>query len=118
MQKIDDLDKRFLRFVLTGDIAERHAGLLFHIDLGLALADAADGTKAAGSAAAARDDEAHEQAEQRQHQQWEQHPREQERERAVLDDLAAELHLIVLQRRNEGRQIHIGQQAGVIHGAL
>ena len=41
MQKIDDLLQGFLGFVLTGHILEGDAGLLFHVDLGLALAKAA-----------------------------------------------------------------------------
>ena len=42
MQEVDDFHERFLRLVLSGDIAEGHARLLFHIHLGLALADVPD----------------------------------------------------------------------------
>ena len=40
VEEVDDLLKGFLGFVLTGDICKGHAGFLFHINLGLALADA------------------------------------------------------------------------------
>ena len=42
MQEINDLHQRLLGLVLTGHIREGHAGLLLHIHLGSALADAHD----------------------------------------------------------------------------
>ena len=47
VQKVNDLDERFLCLILSGHIRECHAGLLFHIDLGLALADPAESAHAA-----------------------------------------------------------------------
>ena len=41
MEEIDDLLQGFLGFVLTGHILKGDAGLLFHVDLGLALAEGA-----------------------------------------------------------------------------
>ena len=52
MQEIDDLDKRFLRLVLTCNVGKRHAGLLFHRDLGLVLTEAAAETAAVAHALA------------------------------------------------------------------
>ena len=40
VEEIDDLLQGFLGFVLTGHILKGDAGLLFHVDLGLALAEA------------------------------------------------------------------------------
>ena len=61
MQEIDDLHQGFLGFILTCHILEGNAGLLFHIDLGLAGAEAAQHTVAAhtlGHGAHHQEDEA------------------------------------------------------------
>ena len=47
MKKVDDLHQRLLGLVLTGNILEGDAGLLFHIDLSIGLAHAADAANAA-----------------------------------------------------------------------
>ena len=47
VEEIDDLLQGFLGLVLTGNILEGHAGGLFHVDLGLGLAHAAQSTVAA-----------------------------------------------------------------------
>ena len=70
VQKVDDLDERFLCLVLSGHIRERHAGLLFHIDLGFALTDAAESAHAAH----ALRHRAHQQREQAVHEDHRQHP--------------------------------------------
>ena len=51
-QEIDDLDERLLRLVLTCNVGKCHAGLLFHIDLGLVLTEAAAETAAVAHALA------------------------------------------------------------------
>ena len=65
VQKVNDLNERFLCLVLTRNVAEGHARLLFHIDLGAALSDAAKPADTAQSAPAASGDEAHQQGEQK-----------------------------------------------------
>ena len=67
MQKVDDLDERFFRFVLTGDVRKRHAGGFFHVDLGVGLADIADAADPAHAAGLFRD-EVHQQHERADHQ--------------------------------------------------
>ena len=67
VQKVDDLDERFFRLVLTGDIRERHAGGFFHVDLGVGLADIADAADPAHAAGLFRD-EVHQQHERADHQ--------------------------------------------------
>ena len=67
MQKVDNLDERFFRFVLTGDIRERDARGFFHIDLGVGLADIADAADPAHAAGLFRD-EVHQQHERADHQ--------------------------------------------------
>ena len=42
VQEVDDLRQGFLGLVLTGHIGKGDAGLLFHVDLGVGLAHAAD----------------------------------------------------------------------------
>ena len=49
MEEVDDLFQRFLGLVLSGHILEGNAGLLLHIHLGLALAEAAHHAVAAHS---------------------------------------------------------------------
>ena len=95
MQEIDDLDERFLGLVLTGDVGKRDAGGLFHIDLGLALADAAD------AAAHALGHAAHEKAEQRVHDNDRQQPCDDEGHdgAGLLDDLGVVCHALRVEPR-------------------
>ena len=67
VQKVDDLDERFLRLVLTGDVRERHACGLFHVDLGVGLADVADAADPAHAAGLFRQ-KVHQQHERADHQ--------------------------------------------------
>ena len=46
VKKINDLLQGLLGFILTGHILEGDAGLLFHVDLGVGLAHAADAAHA------------------------------------------------------------------------
>ena len=95
MQEIDDLDKRFLGLVLTGDVGKRDAGGLFHIDLGLALADAAD------AAAHALGHAAHQQAEQGVHDDDRQQPCDDKGHdgAGLLDDLGVVFHALRVEPR-------------------
>ena len=90
MQEIDDLHERFLGLVLSGHIGKRDAGGLFHIDLGLALADAAD------AAAHALRHAAHEKAEQRIHDDDRQQPCDDKGHdgAGLLDDLGVVFHAL------------------------
>ena len=92
MQEVDDLLERLLRLILTGNILECHAGLLFHIHLGLALADVADAAETAASVSA--DDKARQKRQQQEEADREEHPREDEGERAVLFKFAAEVDAV------------------------
>ena len=87
MQEIDDLHERFLGLVLSGHIGKRDAGGLFHIDLGLALADAA---------AHALRHAAHEKAEQRIHDDDRQQPCDDKGHdgAGLLDDLGVVFHAL------------------------
>ena len=49
VQEVDDLDEGFLRLVLTGDVGKGDAGGLFHVDLRVGLADAAEAAEAAAA---------------------------------------------------------------------
>ena len=111
VQEVDNLLQRLLGLVLTGNILECHAGLFFHIDLRLTLADIADGAKAAVCAAACHHD-ASDQEEAEQQQKREQQPREQHG--AWLDNLACELHAVGLELLNDRGQFYVGQNAGVV----
>ena len=114
MQEVDDLDKRFLGLVLSGDVGKRDAGGLFHIDLGLALADAAD------AAAHALGHAAHQQAEQRVHDDDRQQPRQNKGDdgAGLLDDLGVVDDALLVQLRLELGIIVVGDDAGVVHPLL
>ena len=73
VEEIDDLYQGFLGLILSGDVRKRDAGLLFHIDLGLALAH---GAEAAHVAHALRDG-AHQQGAEEVHARDGQHPVDQ-----------------------------------------
>ena len=114
MQEIDDLDKRFLGLVLTGDVGKRDAGRLFHIDLGLALADAAD------AAAHALGHAAHQQAEQGVHDDDRQQPCDDKGHdgAGLLNDLGVVDDALLVQLRLELGIIVVGDDAGVVHPLL
>ena len=59
MQEVYNLGQTLLRLVLSGDIGKGHAGLLLHIDLRIALRDAAHETAAAPADAHAPHEEVH-----------------------------------------------------------
>ena len=98
MQEIDDLDERFLGLVLTGNVGKRDAGGLFHVDLGLALADTAD---AADAAAHFLRQAAHQQAEQRIHDDNRQQPCDDKGHdgAGLLDDLGVVFHALRVEPR-------------------
>ena len=95
MQEVDDLDERFLGLVLSGDVGKRDAGGLFHIDLRLALANAAN------AAAHALGHAAHQQAEQRVHDDDRQQPCDDKGHdgAGLLDDLGVVFHALRVEPR-------------------
>ena len=114
MQEVDDLDERFLGLVLSGDVGKRDAGGLFHIDLGLALADAAD------AAAHALGHAAHQQAEQGVHDDDRQQPCDDKGHdgAGLLNDLGVVDDALLVQLRLELGIIVVGDDAGVVHPLL
>ena len=113
VQEIDDLHQRFLCLVLSRNVAERHAGLLFHIDLGLALSDASDPAEAAASAAAVGDD-AHQQEQAEEEDQRQDDPVKEHGRAAVFDRGGGELDPVLLQGIRYFCQIDVRQAVGVI----
>ena len=114
MQEVDDLDERFLGLILSGDVGKRDAGGLFHVDLGLALADAAD------AAAHALGHAAHQQAEQGVHDDDRQQPCDDKGHdgAGLLDDLGVVDDALLVQLRLELGIIVVGDDAGVVHPLL
>ena len=114
MQEVDDLDKRFLCLVLTGDVGKRDAGGLFHIDLGLALADAAD------AAAHFLRQAAHQQAEQRIHDDDRQQPCDDKGHdgAGLLDDLGVVCHALRVEPVLQIVIRNVGDIAGVVQPLL
>ena len=86
MEEVNDFDERFFCLVLTGNVCKGDAGLLFHVDLRLALADAAE------TAAHLLRHAAHEKRKQRIHEHNRQHPRDEEGNDGA--DLLGELAVI------------------------
>ena len=114
MQEIDDLHERFLGLVLSGHIGKRDAGGLFHIDLGLALADAAD------AAAHALRHAAHEKAEQGVHDDDRQQPCDDKGHdgAGLLDDLGVVFHALRVEPVFQIVIRNVGDIAGVIKPLL
>ena len=114
MQEIDDLDKRFLGLVLSGNVRKRDAGGLFHIDLGLALADTAD------AAAHALRHAAHEKAEQGVHDDDRQQPCDDKGHdgAGLLDDLGVVFHALRVEPVFQIVIRNVGDIAGVIKPLL
>ena len=114
MQEVDDLDERFLGLVLSGHVGERDAGGFFHIDLGLALTDAAD------PAAHALGHAAHEKAEQRVHDDDRQQPCDDEGHdgAGLLDDLGVVFHALRVEPRLQIVVRDVGDIAGIIKPLL
>ena len=117
MQEIDDLDKRFLGLILSGHIGKRDAGGLFHIDLGLALADTAD---AADAAAHFLRQAAHQQAEQRIHDDDRQQPCDDKGHdgAGLLDDLGVVFHALRVEPVFQIVIRNVGDIAGVVQPLL
>ena len=106
MQEVDDLLQTFLGFILTGHILECHAGLLFHINLGLRLAEAAHHAVAAHPAG--------------QHIHQQEHTADHDRvaenhhdHGVVLHDRIVHLHAHVLQFPGKLHHVAAMRQAGV-----
>ena len=114
MQEIDDLDKRFLGLVLSGNVRKRDAGGLFHIDLGLALADTAD------AAAHALRHAAHEKAEQGVHDDDRQQPCDDKGHdgAGLLDDLGVVFHALRVEPVFQIVIRNVGDIAGVVQPLL
>ena len=114
MKEVDDLDERFFRLVLTGHVRKRYAGLLFHVDLRLALADAAE------TAAHLLRHAAHEKREQRVHKHHRQHPRDEERhDRAdLLGKVTVIFDVCRVELIGQRGCVLIGNEAGIIEPLL
>ena len=113
MQKVDDLDEGFLRLILPGDIGKGDAGLLFHIDLRLALAHAAHAAQAAGAHLLAQG--AHQKAEEQIDDCKRQQPADNKSDnrRDGLDDLIIISDFFLIQQGHQVVELHIGDQACV-----
>ena len=114
MKEVDDLDERFLRLVLTGHVCKGHTGLLFHVDLRLALTDAAE------AAAHLLRHAAHEKREQRVHKHNRQHPRDEERhDRAdLLGKVTVIFDVCRVELIGQRGCVLIGNEAGIIEPLL
>ena len=112
VQEVDDLLERFLRLVLTGHVLEGHAGFLLHIYLGLAFSDVADAAQAAVAAGSGHQQPT-QQAQPEKQQQREKKPGKDHR--TLLNDLTAEFHAALPELTDDGRQIYVRQDAGIVH---
>ena len=113
MEEVDDLHQGLLGLVLPRHIREGDAGLLFHIDLGLGLTDAADAADAAATHFFGHG--AHHQAEQQIHNGKGQHPAHQERDngRHRLHDLIIIRDIRLGQPGQQVIELDVGNQPGV-----
>ncbi len=117
MQKVDDLDQRFLGLILAGNVGKGDAGLLFHIDLGLVFANAQTADPAAAHSLGHA---AHQQTEQQIHDGNRNDPRDDERDNGadLLNDLHLELCAVGAKLLDQRGRILIWQQAGVVQPLL
>ena len=112
VEKINDLLQALLGLILAGHVLEGDAGLLFHVDLGVGLADAAE------AAPHALGHGAHQEGEQQIHHRHRQHPGEQEGDdgAGLFDDFAVHMRAVVLELGDHIVELEAGDAAGEIDG--
>ena len=112
VQEVDDFLQGFLGFVLTGHVLEGHAGLLFHVDLGGVLVEAAHHAVAAETLG----DGAHHQENHGKHNDV---VEDHDDGGVVLHDLHVHiLHAGLIKLRDQGHDVSGGQacEAGLLGG--